>query len=262
MDGISVERVALSPSARPDTRPGTSRAPNRARPGANRPADAITTRGSSSALSSPQGAAASVSTAERLWHTWSIPSNALIFLQGVPGSLPWGMVMVFFSDYLAQVSLGLVPCSWPSGGGRQGRPPHAAADRSPWRGLRQLGIVRQQHRGEEGSRYGTSSCWPDALVLRRLQDKGLGVAQATLILMLFGIGGGVGTVLGGVIGQALYNRRKEYMVLFFSGGVVAGDLCACACMPEVSMASDAGPSGSSPWRTTSQVSCRSSTSSW
>jgi len=91
----------------------------------------------------------------RLARAWSVPSNALVFLQGVPGSLPWGMMMVFMNDYLAQ-------------------------------------------------------------------DQGMGVPRATLVLMMFGVGGGVGTLLGGAAGQWLYNRRAEWMVAFFSAAVLSG----------------------------------------
>ena len=40
--------------------------------------------------------------AARLGRALRIGSNAVVFLQGVPGSLPWGMIMVFLNDYLAQ----------------------------------------------------------------------------------------------------------------------------------------------------------------
>lgn len=30
------------------------------------------------------------------------PSNVLVVLQGLPGSLPWGMVLTYFNDFLAQ----------------------------------------------------------------------------------------------------------------------------------------------------------------
>jgi predicted MFS family arabinose efflux permease len=38
------------------------------------------------------------------------------------------------------------------------------------------------------------------------QDKGLGVQQATAVLLAFGAGGAVGVVAGGSAGQWLYNR--------------------------------------------------------
>ncbi len=36
---------------------------------------------------------------------------------------------------------------------------------------------------------------------------------ATLLIVLFGLGGGIGVVGGGALGQWLYNRRKEYLPL-------------------------------------------------
>lgn len=40
----------------------------------------------------------------RLKETLAVPSNVLVFTQGIPGSLPWGFLMVFLNDYLAQVT--------------------------------------------------------------------------------------------------------------------------------------------------------------
>ncbi|GBF91667.1 MFS transporter [Raphidocelis subcapitata] len=45
------------------------------------------------------------------------------------------------------------------------------------------------------------------------QDKGFSVAIATVIIIVFNLGGGVGLVAGGAAGQLLYNRRKELMPL-------------------------------------------------
>lgn len=84
-----------------------------------------------------------------------IPSNVLMILQGLPGSLPWGMLLVYLTDYLAQ-------------------------------------------------------------------DRGLGVTRATSVLLAFGIGGAVGVIGGGVGGQWLYNRRREWMALWMAGGVLLG----------------------------------------
>lgn len=30
------------------------------------------------------------------------PSNALVIAQGLPGSLPWGMVLTYFNDFMSQ----------------------------------------------------------------------------------------------------------------------------------------------------------------
>lgn len=34
------------------------------------------------------------------------------------------------------------------------------------------------------------------------------------IVSVFGIGGGIGVIVGGMIGQYLYNKRRRYMPLF------------------------------------------------
>lgn len=47
--------------------------------------------------------------------------------------------------------------------------------------------------------------------------------RATLVLSLFGVGGGIGTLVAGALGQVLYNRRKELMVLFIALGVLSGE---------------------------------------
>lgn len=62
-----------------------------------------------------------------------------VWLQGLPGCLPWGAMQTYLNDYLSQ-------------------------------------------------------------------DKGLGVQQATAVLLAFGVGGAVGVVAGGSAGQWLYNR--------------------------------------------------------
>ncbi|KAG2422826.1 hypothetical protein HXX76_015768 [Chlamydomonas incerta] len=83
------------------------------------------------------------------------PSNALVIAQGLPGSLPWGMVLTYFNDFMSQ-------------------------------------------------------------------QKGFTVQAATLVLLLFGAGGAVGVILGGALGQWLYNKRKEYQALLAGGCVLLG----------------------------------------
>ncbi|KAG1658249.1 hypothetical protein FOA52_008509 [Chlamydomonas sp. UWO 241] len=72
-----------------------------------------------------------------------VPSNWCIILQGLPGSLPWGMVLVFLNDFL-QI------------------------------------------------------------------ENGFSTGTATLIITVFGFGAAVGVVGGGILGQWLFNRRKEW----------------------------------------------------
>lgn len=38
---------------------------------------------------------------------------------------------------------------------------------------------------------------------------------------MFGIGGGVGVIVGGMVGQYLYNKRRRYMPLFTGAPAVA-----------------------------------------
>lgn len=70
---------------------------------------------------------------------FKVPSNWLIILQGLPGCLPWGVMLTYFNDFLSQ-------------------------------------------------------------------EKGFTVQLATVVLLLFGLGGGGGVILGGAVGQILYNR--------------------------------------------------------
>ena len=46
------------------------------------------------------------------------------------------------------------------------------------------------------------------------QDKGLSVKQATLVVLLFGIGAAVGGLIGGVCGQRVYNKDVRYLPVF------------------------------------------------
>lgn len=85
-----------------------------------------------------------------------IPTNILIIAQGLPGCLPWGMLLTFLNDYLAQ-------------------------------------------------------------------NKGLSVATATTIILAIGIGGSVGVIGGGILGQHLYNtKRKWSMPLLIGSCTIVG----------------------------------------
>ena len=76
---------------------------------------------------------------KKLWRQLKIPSNAIILAQGLPGTVPWGMLNAYFVDFL-----------------------HV--------------------------------------------QKGLTVEEGTLAVTLFGAGAACGTVVGGVVGQRIYNR--------------------------------------------------------
>ena len=54
------------------------------------------------------------------------------------------------------------------------------------------------------------------------QNKGYSIGLATTIVLLFGVGGAGGVVLGGVLGQWLYNRHKEHMALLMGSSVLLG----------------------------------------
>lgn len=86
-----------------------------------------------------------------------IPTNVLVIAQGLPGCLPWGMLLTFFNDYLAQ-------------------------------------------------------------------NKGLSVSTATTVVLAVGIGGAVGVIGGGLLGQWLYNRWKWTMPVFIGACTIVGAL--------------------------------------
>ena len=44
-------------------------------------------------------------TAGKACGIFAVPTNCLVFLQGIPGCLPWSVIMVFLNDYLTQVSI-------------------------------------------------------------------------------------------------------------------------------------------------------------
>ncbi|KAI3438564.1 hypothetical protein D9Q98_000991 [Chlorella vulgaris] len=98
-----------------------------------------------------------VMTWRKLGHLLVIPTNALVIMQGLFGCLPWGMILVFLNDFLAQ-------------------------------------------------------------------NKGLSVQQSTFVLLVLGVGGGIGVVGGGWLGQWLYNRWKWSMSLFIGSATVVGTL--------------------------------------
>jgi hypothetical protein len=48
------------------------------------------------------------------------------------------------------------------------------------------------------------------------------VQVATVVLLMFGVGSGIGIVAGGAVGQLLYNWRKEWMPVMAGACVMAG----------------------------------------
>ncbi|PSC76649.1 MFS family transporter: sugar [Micractinium conductrix] len=76
---------------------------------------------------------------------------------------------------------------------------------------------------------GLFGCVPWGMILTYLNDylsqnKGMSVQGATLVLLVLGIGGAIGVVGGGIVGQWLYNRRKWAMSVFIGTCTVAGVL--------------------------------------
>ena len=98
--------------------------------------------------------------AKKLWRQLKIPSNAIILAQGLPGTVPWGMLNAYFVDFL-----------------------HV--------------------------------------------QKGLTVEEGTLAVTLFGVGAACGTVVGGVVGQRVYNRQGGRSAI----AVVMGVTTALGALP-------------------------------
>ena len=74
---------------------------------------------------------------------------------------------------------------------------------------------------------GLFGCLPWGMILTYLNDylaqnRGLSVQSATGMLLALGLGGGVGVMGGGFLGQWLYNRHK-WAVSVFIGECVGGE---------------------------------------
>lgn len=80
---------------------------------------------------------------------------SIVFLQGIPGCIPWGVIYVYLPDYL-------------------------------------------------------------------VQETSLNMNQATIIVILFGVGATLGSVLGGWMGQSVYNRNKIYLPIFMGIMTILG----------------------------------------
>jgi predicted MFS family arabinose efflux permease len=73
---------------------------------------------------------------------------------------------------------------------------------------------------------GLPGCLPWGVVIAFLNDflqsEGMSKQGATLVVMAFGSGGLLGSIIAGVGGQALYNRRKGALPVFAGLSVWAG----------------------------------------
>jgi predicted MFS family arabinose efflux permease len=94
---------------------------------------------------------------QKLKRQLRVKTNVLVFIQGVFGTIPWGVLNAYFVDYL-----------------------HA--------------------------------------------NRGLTVGQGTAAVTLFGLGGAIGVIGGGVWGQRLYNRNKSSVAVLMGLSTMLGAL--------------------------------------
>ncbi|CAL6357240.1 unnamed protein product [Bathycoccus prasinos] len=94
---------------------------------------------------------------QKLKRQLRVKTNVLVFIQGVFGTIPWGVLNAYFVDYL-----------------------HA--------------------------------------------NRGLTVGQGTAAVTLFGVGGAIGVIGGGVWGQRLYNRNKSSVAVLMGLSTMLGAL--------------------------------------
>ena len=71
------------------------------------------------------------------------------------------------------------------------------------------------------------------------QDKGFTVKQATLVVLIFGIGAAIGGLIGGILGQKAYNRNPRLLPLFIGACQVMPPPMGClGCSCEVPVGPD------------------------
>ena len=88
---------------------------------------------------------------------FKIKSNVLLFLQGIPGCVPWGILGSFMNDYLSS-------------------------------------------------------------------DRGATVMEATAVIVMFSVGDFLGKIIGGTLGQYMYNRSKKSVCLLMGGTTMLGTI--------------------------------------
>jgi predicted MFS family arabinose efflux permease len=69
--------------------------------------------------------------------------------------------------------------------------------------------------------YETGQRWTMKLLLS-LQEGRLSKRAATMVLLLFGVGGALGGILGGVVGQMMWNWRPSSLPVFAGSSVWLG----------------------------------------
>jgi predicted MFS family arabinose efflux permease len=56
------------------------------------------------------------------------------------------------------------------------------------------------------------------------ENKGLGESRATWIVIFFGVGAATGNILGGYLGQNIYNRDRKYVAVYMMATTLCGAL--------------------------------------
>ncbi len=123
-------------------------------------------------------------------HIFAIRTNLLAFAQGVPGCVPWGVMNT------------------------------CAAQRSAAPRARVCARVRASLTRPAPRNARTRSYFADYMA----QDRGLGVASATSMVVIFGAGSVVGSLVGGAGGQWLYNRTPGALGALMAATTAAGAL--------------------------------------
>ena len=93
--------------------------------------------------------------------------------------------------------------------------------------LRKSGSVLRRPTNVLGFLQGIPGCVPWSFINVFMNDylavdKGLGVKLATALMMAFGLGAVAGVVVGGVVGQMLYNAKPWYMTTAMGSFAIAG----------------------------------------
>lgn len=126
-----------------------------------------------------------------------IPTNVLVISQGVFGCLPWGMILTFLNDYLSQ----------------------------------NKGLSVQMATSVSGSLAAAGA--PPSLAGRRCRPGRVRPPILLQVLLALGLGGAVGVIGGGVLGQWLYNRHSKWSMPLFIGALAGagGAVCLAAMRP-------------------------------